>query len=212
MCSRRNLCTVYVDNLLPNRETIHGINPQRRQISSVQLVLQIIITINAFKIMMYPHPPLQPPGYCSCAGLIGNVGSGHPVLVSPVAERWGEAALAGACPLLLLPRVLPDYRCSALGFVFRAPQPLEAVYGPQLASQPMRDWLVLPMVFPPSFFLRTSDCSWLCPLPSWGSAPDATKLSFAFFLFLSCSSSRLPTVLGSSVKLDTGSISSPYRK
>lgn len=86
---------------------------------------------------MCPHHPLQPPGYCGCEGLVGGVRSGHPVLVSPVAERWGEAVLAGPRPSLCLPWVLPDYRCSVLGFVFRAPQPLEAVYGPQLALEPL---------------------------------------------------------------------------
>lgn len=205
---------VYVDNLSPNWETIHCINPQRRQISSVDLALHIIVTNNALKIMVYPHHPLQPPGYCGCEGLVGSVKSGRAVLVSPVAESWGETVLAGVHPSLCLPWVLPDRRCSVPGFVFRAPWPLETVCGPQLALEPlpMRDWLVVPMVFPWSFFFRTSKCSWLCPLPSWGPAPDATKLSFVFFLFLSCSSSHLFTVLTSSIKLDTGSISSPIER
>lgn len=128
---------VYVDNLSPNQEITHCINPQRRQIPSVELGLRIIITINALKTLMYPHHPLRSPGYRSCEGLVGSVRSGHPVLVSPVAERWGAAALAGACPLLCLPCVLPDYHCSVPGFVFRAQLPREALYGPQLALEPL---------------------------------------------------------------------------
>lgn len=90
----------------------------------MELILHIIITIKALKIMVYPHHPLQPPGYTGCEGLLR---SGCPVLVPPVVERWGEAALAGAYPSFCLPWVLPDYRCSVQGFVIRAPQPLEAV-------------------------------------------------------------------------------------
>lgn len=57
----------------------------RRQSSFVGLVLHKVITTNAFKIVIYPHHPFPSHGYWGCET------SGHPVLVSPVGERWGEA-------------------------------------------------------------------------------------------------------------------------
>lgn len=139
LCSNGNLHMVNVVNLFSDWETTHCINPQWRQSSFVGLVLHKVITTNAFKIVVYSHHPFPSRGYYGCER------SGHPVLVSPVTERWGEAVWAGDHPLVCLLWVLPDCRYSVPGFVFRAPQPMKEV--------------VCPHGFPLIFPLTTSKCS-----------------------------------------------------
>lgn len=51
-----------------------------------------------FKITMYPYHLLHRPGYCGHEGFVGGVRSGHPVLVSPVAERMGRGSLPAMGP------------------------------------------------------------------------------------------------------------------